>query len=254
MPRNHRLLLQAMIVIAASSLAFATIRKARHAPPVISTAERAAAVIASELETNNPKIALNQARQLSADTGKQHLTTSPKQQYTIYHLPFNPYGESPKPLTFIAVDNRTGERVRNIPIKWRARTVSAVNWVDERQVAVLGEAGYLAVFDVETGEQTHNLKGRNFTISPNGSQVVYSHDFNPNYGYIPPEFESDYVLLSSLRQPGLAHIKDRNDYSDSKVIYPEGFQQPSLNRRRLRTLLTATKLKALSLGQKTAKG
>ncbi|MCP9495951.1 MAG: hypothetical protein MSG64_16000 [Pyrinomonadaceae bacterium MAG19_C2-C3] len=221
MSRNYRLLLQAMIVIAASSLAFATIRKARHAPPIVSTAERAATVIASELETNNPKIALNQARQVPADMGKQHLTSSPDQRYTVYHLPFNPYGTSPKPLTFIAVDNRTGEPIRSIPINWRARTVSSVIWIDGRTVAVLGEAGYLAVFDVEMGEQTHNFGGRNFAISPNGSQVVYTHDFNPNYGYISPEFKSDYVLLGSLKQPELTNINDRNDHSDSKVIYPE---------------------------------
>lgn len=218
MSRKYRLLLQMLVILAGSSLALATIRQARNASAE-STDGTNLAGGSSERENKAPKHTKERARQV-VGTDKQHLTISPDQKYAVYHLPFDPYGRSTEPLIFVATDNRTGETLRKIPIEWRARTVSAVDWINDHQISVLGEAGYLAILDIEAGEQTHNLRGRDFAISPDGGRVIYSHDFNPKYGYIPPEFESDYVLLSFIMQPSSEPIGERKDRSEFHVIYP----------------------------------
>jgi hypothetical protein len=213
---KRRLVIQATILLAASTLAAATVRHVRRETQ-LTPAEQAVRVRAVE---RRPTKAPEQPPQ-AADTQREHLTVSPDQKRAIYHMPFDPYRARPEPVVFVAADNETGRPIRKIPVRWPARYVASVEWANDRAVLVRGEARYLTVLDIDAGQQTHNLIGYNFALSPDGTQIVYSHDFNPRYGEIPPEYQSDYVLFSLVdRRPDSGRINGRYDSNNYRVIYP----------------------------------
>ena len=222
MVAKKRLAAQAALLLAASTLAVAAVRQARrefHAPSAEQSVRQPLSNV-TEYPSKAPSKAPERPPQ-AGDVQRQHLTVSPDRKRAIYHLPFDPYQISPEPVMFVATDNETGQLVRKIPVRWPARYVASVEWVSDRAVLARGEARYLAVVDVESGKQTHNLIGSNFAPSPDGTQIVYSHDFNPRYGEIPPEYQSDYVLFSLVgRRPDSGRISSRYDSTNYRVIYP----------------------------------
>jgi hypothetical protein len=197
----------------------ATLRHVQQEPRATQTEPDGRQVLKKSEEA--PGKATEQARHLTGRSQEQHKSISPNRKRAIYHLPFDPYQATREPVIFVVSDNERGELRRKIPVHWSARYVSSVTWVNERTVIAQGEARYLAVIDVDNGEQTHNLVGSNFTLSPDGTLIIYSHDFNPRYGRIPSEFQSDYVLLSSVsRESSAARVSDRFDSGDYRVVYP----------------------------------
>jgi len=120
-------------------------------------------------------------------------------------------------LVFIVVDKKTGMKSLQIPVQWPARYVSSVQWLDDRFVVVRGEGAFLAILDVGSGKQTHNLVGSEFQVSPDETMIIYRSDFNPIRGYVPPERKSDCVLLTLVqRTPGSGSVN-----TNYKVIYPD---------------------------------
>lgn len=168
---------------------------------------------------------LDQPRQHTENsTQEENLAVSPNQAFAISSEPYDPYMLSPEPQVFAVLDAKTGNHLRRIPVFWAARYVASVEWINDRFVAVRGEAGFLTVLDIEAGKQTHNLRGNDFNISPDGTQIVFSHDFNPRYGYIPPEYESNYVLFSLVkRHPTSSRAGDKYSFVNQKVVYPDSF-------------------------------
>lgn len=215
---KRRLAVQSTLLLVASTFAVAAVRQVRHeirATPHEQSARQPLSKVAGY-----PNKAPRQPPQAD-DVQKQHLTVSPDRKLAIYHLPFDPYRVSPQPVIFVAADNETGKTIEKIPVRWPARYIASVEWVSDHAVLARGEARYLAVLDVEAGQQTHNLIGSNFVPSPDGTQIVYSHDFNPSYGWIPPEYQSDYVLFSLVgRRPESGRISSRYDSTNYRVIYP----------------------------------
>ena len=206
------------LLLMASTLVVAAVRQARHEIHAL-TPEQDVRQPLREVAGTPTKAP--ERRPQADDIQRQHLTVSPDRTRAIYHLPFDPYGVSPEPLIFVASDNGTGQTIRKIPVRWPARYVASVEWINDRTVLARGEARYLAVIDVEAGKQTHNLIGANFVPSPDGTQIVFSHDFNPNYGEIPPEYQTDYVLFSLVgRRPASGRINGRYDSTNYRVIYP----------------------------------
>jgi len=173
-----------------------------------------------------------QLRQLTHDgKPKENAVLSPSGDRVIYHSPFNPYTLPPEPPIFTVLDVETGDMIRQIPVRWVARFVSSVEWINDQFVMVRGEGCFLVILNLKTGKQTHNLvgwvRGRgcsdfSFSLSPDKRKIVFHHDFTPRYGPIPPELESDYVLLSLVeREPPSGQVKYEYDFSNFKVVYPD---------------------------------
>ncbi len=215
---KRRLAAQVALLLVASTLVAATVRRARqesHASPPAHGVRQ----LPREVAGRPNKVV--ERRPQADDSQRQHLSVSPDRKHAIYHLPFDPYRAAPEPVVFVATDAETGQTIRKIPVRWPARYVASVDWVNNRFVLVRGEGRYLAVLDVEAGRQTHNLIGSNFAPSPDGARIIYSHDFNPRYGEIPPEYRSDYVLFSLTgRRPDSGRVNGRYDSTNYRVIYP----------------------------------
>lgn len=164
-----------------------------------------------------------QLRQLTRDgKPKEHVLLSPSGDRVIYHAPFDPYKSPPEPPIFTVLDVKTGNTIQQIPVRWVARYVASVEWINDRFVMVRGEGHFLVLLDLKAGKQTHNLFGSDFSLSPDGAKIIFRHDFNPRYGPIPPELKSDYVLLSlAERGPASGQVKSEYDFSNFKVIYPD---------------------------------
>ncbi len=145
----------------------------------------------------------------------QHLTASPTGQHFVYHSYFDPYKSSPESPMFTIVERKTGKKTQ-IPIHWSARYVASVNWLDDRFVLVHGEGAFFAILDVIRGQQTHDLVGAGFSISPDEAKLVYHYNFNPLRGYVPPERQSDNVLLALVQRPAGSQSPGNN----YKVVYP----------------------------------
>lgn len=215
---KRRLAAQVALLLVASTLAAATVRQARRESHV-SPPGQGVRQLPREV-AGRPNKAVERRPQAD-DSQRQHLSVSPDRKRAIYNLPFDPYRVTPEPVVFVTTDTETGQTIRKIPVRWPARYVASVEWVNNSAVLARGEARYLAVLDVEAGRQTHNLIGSNFAPSPDGTRIVYSHDFNPRYGEIPPEYRSDYVLFSLTgRRPDSGRINGRYDSTNYRVIYP----------------------------------
>jgi len=212
MCRRERFLFQYVTVFVVVTLALAAINQNRK--------EIQIELHDQEIYTREPS---GQLRQLTKDgKPKEHVVVSPSGERLIYHATFDPYKLPPEPVTFSILDIKTGKKIKEVLVKWAARFVSSVEWINKQFVMVRGESGFLAILNLETGRQTHNLFGSDFSLSPDGTKIVYRHDFNPRYGAIPPEYESDYVLLSLVeRDPTIGQKAGEVESANFKVIYPE---------------------------------
>lgn len=226
---HKKLLILLSIILATTTFVVAAMVNRNHNAP------RSGMLVENGKKDNSTSTIkpLEQPRQPTADSKrKQDMVTSPSKSLVAYHGPFDPYKSLQEPLVFTVADARTKVPLRSIPVQWSARYISSVNWVDDRYVVVRGEAGFLAVLDVEANKQTHNLIGSNFSFSPDQMQVAYSYDFNPRYGQIPPEYQSDYVLFSLInRSPVTGQTQDQHESSNYKVIYPDPLAWGEAERR-----------------------
>ncbi|MFN2455321.1 MAG: hypothetical protein ABR577_13990 [Pyrinomonadaceae bacterium] len=228
MLHKNRLVLLSIVLATTTFVVAAMVNRNRKAPPYGELAENS-----GEGHSASAVKSQKRPRKPAADSKqKQDLVVSQNKSFVVYHDAFDPYKPSREPLVFTVADARTGVPFRSIPVQWSARYISSVKWVNDRYVLVRGEAGFLAVLDVEENRQTHNLSGSNFDLSPDQMQVVYSYDFNPRYGEIPPEYQSDYVLFSLIkRSPASGQVQDRHDSSNYKVIYPDPLSWGEAERR-----------------------
>lgn len=139
-------------------------------------------------------------RQLTHDgKPKEHVSISPDGSKIIYHGRFDAYSVSrPQPVVFNALDVRTGRLLHRIPVRWDARYVSRVDWVDPETVVVEGEGAFLAVLDVERGMHTHTVYGTNPTFSPDRTKIAFQSGRIPRYGPVAPQRDSDDVHLELL--------------------------------------------------------
>ncbi|MCI0666376.1 MAG: hypothetical protein L0220_35455, partial [Acidobacteria bacterium] len=121
-----------------------------------------------------------QMRQLTRDgKPKEHVILSPNGTQIVYNNPFDPYKSPPEPVLLNVIDIRTGKIVSRAQVKWAARFVSSIEWIIDRFVIMRGEAGFVAIVNVTSGKQTHNLFGTDFSVSPDGKKIIYHSDFNP---------------------------------------------------------------------------
>jgi len=165
------------------------------------------------------KEASGAVRQLTRDgVPKENVTVSPAMRKVVYNRPWTAYGEEAKPPVFVVLDLETGEVLREIQVPiWLSRYISTVKWIDERFLMVEGEHINLIVLDVEEGKQTHFLYGGRFTLSPDRRKIVFLKGRLPLYGYIPPEYESDEIMLTVVEP----RVSARGINSTARVVYPE---------------------------------
>lgn len=157
-------------------------------------------------------------RQLTRDgVPKENVTVSPALRKIAYNYTWTAYGFEAKPPVFIVLDLKTGEVIGKIEVSWVARYISKVEWVDERFLMVVGEHIFIVLLDVEEGKQTHFLYGGRFTLSPDRRKIVFLKGRLPLYGYIPPEYESDEIMLTIVGP----RVSARGINSTARVVYPE---------------------------------
>lgn len=185
--------------------------------------------------------ASGQLRQLTRDgKPKEHVEMSPGRDRVVYHTPFDPYKSESEPLILNVLDVETGSNIQRIPVRWSARFVTELKWIQEHLVIARGEGAFLAVINLNAWKQTHQLVGSDFSLSPDGAIIIYRHDFNPLYGSIPPASNTDHVLLSLIeREPpsGLA----KTNY---KVIYPDLYVWGEFERKSFKNLNDRHRIKS----------
>ena len=176
--------------------------------------KREVQLINNEIFVREPSGAL---RQLTHDGApKEHVIVSPAGQKVVYNRPWTAYGMEAKPPVFVVLDLESGRELREIqPTVWLSRFISEVVWIDERFLMVVGE--FVAVFDVEGGKQTHFLHGGRFTLSPDRKKIVFLKGRLPLYGYIPPEYESDEIMLAVVE----SGVSAKGINSTARAVYPE---------------------------------
>jgi len=176
--------------------------------------KREVQLINNEIFVREPSGAL---RQLTHDgSPKEHVIVSPAGQKVVYNRPWTAYGMEAKPPVFVVLDLESGRELREIqPTVWLSRFISEVVWIDERFLMVVGE--FVAVFDVEGGKQTHFLHGGRFTLSPDRKKIVFLKGRLPLYGYIPPEYESDEIMLAVVE----SGVSAKGINSTARAVYPE---------------------------------
>ncbi|MEM4413176.1 MAG: hypothetical protein ABIN58_11450 [candidate division WOR-3 bacterium] len=155
-------------------------------------------------------------RQLTHDgEPKENITVSPALHKITYNRPWTAYGTEPRPPVFVVLDLQTGEVLKEVQVSWASRFISKVEWINERFLMVVGE--FLVILDTEEGKQTHLLHGGRFALSPDHRKIVFLKGRLPLYGYKPPEFESDEIMLAIVDQrPVVEGIN-----SMARAIYPE---------------------------------
>lgn len=177
--------------------------------------------------------ASGQMRQLTHDgKPKEHATLSPAKDRVIYHGHFDPYKSPPEPVILTVLDLETGNLVQQVSVNWSARFVTDVKWVKDYLVLVQGEGSFLAVVNLRLGKQTHQLVGSDFSLSPDGAIIIFHHDFNPRYGAVPPQFDSDYVLLSLTERESSSGLPGEN----FRIIYPDLLGWGEVERKNFRDL------------------
>jgi hypothetical protein len=144
---------------------------------------------------------------------KENVTVSPALGKIVYNRPWVPYGgESP---VFVVLDFETGRVLKEIrPEIWLSRLLSKVEWIDERFLMVIGE--YLIILDTEEGKQTQFLHGSPFMLSPDRRKIVFVKGRLPLYGYRPPQYESDEIMLTTVDQRPVG-----GKMKTARAIYPE---------------------------------
>jgi hypothetical protein len=199
-------LLILLLLLLVATVVFATLRQTRIGLKTNSEMKDEATV--------NVHREAPQAKQKDA---KQDLTTSPSGNLMAYYRPFDPYDPKARPFTVTIADPKQHKTISNIPVRWPARYVSSLDWLDDRYLMVRGEAAFLAIIDTTIQKPTHTLIAYDVSVSPDRTMMAYRYDFNPIRGYIPPAQQSDYVFVTLVERSPNSTSSNNN----FKVIYPQ---------------------------------